>query len=169
MAFWMISIVTAPLSILACLTLTSATLASDLAAWQFTLKHGGLLFADACCGNEAFDKSFRKLMHDLFPKEKFARVPFEEKDRDPLFSAKNNGGTALTAANIQCRTKSNGAMQSMEPLLEGIQIDGRWVVLYSRYDIGCALERHTSPDCVGYAPESALRIATAVVRYHALR
>ena len=42
-----------------------------------------------------------------------------------------------------------------------------WPTDISRYDIGCALERQTSPDCVGYAPDSALRIATAVVRYHA--
>jgi hypothetical protein len=145
-----------------------AVKADDLAPLQFTLQHGGLLFADACCGNEAFDKSFRKLVQDLFPKEKFVRVPFEDKDRDPLFGAKNNGGDVLTATNIQCRTKANGKMQPMEPMLEGIKIDGRWVVLYSRYDIGCALERHTSPDCVGYAPDSALRLATAVVRYHAL-
>jgi Domain of unknown function (DUF4159)/Prenyltransferase and squalene oxidase repeat len=138
----------------------------DLAPLEFTLRHGGLLFADACCGNEAFDKSFRQFVSDLFPNEKLVRVPFGEKDRDPLFAASNNGGEALAAANIQCRTVANGKMLPMEPFLEGIKIDGRWVVLYSRYDIGCALERHTSPDCVGYAPESALRIATAVVRYN---
>ena len=57
-------------------------------------------------------------------------------------------------------------MLAMEPVLEGIKIDGRWVVLFSRYDIGCALERHTSPDCVAYDPDSAMLIATAVVRYN---
>jgi Domain of unknown function (DUF4159)/Prenyltransferase and squalene oxidase repeat len=139
----------------------------DLASLEFTLRHGGLLFADACCGDATFDKSFRKFASDLFPKEKLVRVPFEDKDRDELFGPEyNDGKNPLTAANIQCRTAPNGKVQPMEPMLEGIKIDGRWVVLYSRYDIGCALERHTSPDCVGYAPESALRIATAVVRYN---
>ena len=41
-------------------------------------------------------------------------------------------------------------MQSVPPMLEGIKIDNRWVVLYSKYDIGCALERHRSSDCLGY-------------------
>jgi hypothetical protein len=57
-------------------------------------------------------------------------------------------------------------MLKMEPYLEGIQLNGRWVVLYSRNDIGCALERNTSADCVGYDPESAMRIATAAVLYN---
>jgi hypothetical protein len=58
-------------------------------------------------------------------------------------------------------------MVKMEPFLEGIKVDGRWVVIYSKYDLGCALEHNTSSDCVGYDHDSALRIATAAVRYNA--
>jgi hypothetical protein len=139
--------------------------AEDAAKLRFTLKNGGLLFADASCGKESFDKSFRKFAQELFPKEKLVRVPFEGKERDPIFGEEYNE-TALTPANIQCRTTSNGKMQDMAPFLEGIKIDGRWVVLYSRYDIGCALEHHTSPSCIGYSYDSAMRIASAVLRYH---
>jgi hypothetical protein len=138
---------------------------ADLEPLRFTLENGGLLFADACCGDPEFDKSFRKFVQTLFPKEKLVRVPADEKDRDRLFGDKLNG-EALTAANIQCRTEPNGKLKAMAPFLEGIQIDGRWVVLYSKYDIGCALERNTSANCVGYDPDSALRIATAAVRYN---
>jgi len=49
--------------------------------------------------------------------------------------------------------------------LEGIQVDGRWVVIYSKYDVGCAIEGHKAADCLGYDKESALRIAAAVVLY----
>jgi len=129
---------------------------------QFTLTYGGLLFADACCGDKAFDKSFRKFAQDLFPKEKLVRVPADAKTRDRLFK----GDVDLTAQNIKCRTTANGDMLPMEPYLEGIQVNGRWVVLYSPYDIGCALEGNTSGDCVGYDPESALKIALAAVRYN---
>jgi hypothetical protein len=38
-------------------------------------------------------------------------------------------------------------------------------VLYSRYDIGCALDRHTSVNCLGYDTASAERIAAAAVLY----
>lgn len=133
---------------------------------RFTLTYGGLLFADACCGDKAYDKAFRKFAQDLFPKEKLIRVPADALSRDPLFGAALNNGAELTAKNIKCRVKANGEMREMEPYLEGIQVNGRWVVLYSPYDIGCALERNTSADCVGYDPESALKIATAAVRYN---
>ncbi len=133
-----------------------------LAALRFNLENGGLLLADACCGSETFDKSFRQFAQELFPKEKLVRVPTEPRDR--LFSAALNG-VALTADNIQCRTKANTPPVAMEPYLEGIQLEGRWVVLYSKYDLGCALERNTSSDCVGYDHASAMRIATAAVMY----
>ena len=52
-------------------------------------------------------------------------------------------------------------------ILEGIKIDGRWVVLYSRYDIGSPRNSRTFAWInIGHAPTSALRIATAVVRYN---
>ncbi len=53
----------------------------------------------------------------------------------------------------------------MAPFLEGIKYNGRWVVLYSKYDIGCALERHQSVDCLGYHPDSAVKIAGAALLY----
>ena len=34
--------------------------------------------------------------------------------------------------------------------------NGHWAVIYSKYDIGCALERHQGLDCKGYSHESAL-------------
>ena len=119
-----------------------------------------------CCGNETFDKSFRKFAQELFPREKLVRVAADAKERDPLFGADLNG-EVLSAAKIRCRTKANERMLPMEPFLEGIKVDGRWVVLYSKYDLGCALERNTSADCIGYDHASALRIATAAVRYNA--
>ena len=54
------------------------------------------------------------------------------------------------------------------PQLEGVKINGHWAVIYSKYDVGCALERHLGLDCKGYLPESALRIATNVVIYSTL-
>ncbi len=139
---------------------------NNLEPLRFTLENGGLLFADACCGDKAYDKSFRKFAQDLFPKEKLVRVPADAANRDRLFGAFLNNGEELNAKTIQCRVKAGEKPLPMEPYLEGIQLNGRWVVLYSPYDIGCALERGTSSDCVGYDTESALKIATAAVRYN---
>jgi hypothetical protein len=133
---------------------------NQLKKLRFNLETGGLLLADACCGSEAFDKAFRRLVVQLFPKEKLQRVPLA----DDLFSKELNG-TAITLANTQCRREPRGDIRAMEPWLEGIKIQGRWVLLYSKYDLGCALERHQAPDCVGYDNASALRIAGAAVLY----
>jgi hypothetical protein len=51
------------------------------------------------------------------------------------------------------------------PALEGIEIDGRLVVIYSKYDVGCALEKQAGKDCKGYTHESATKLATNVVLY----
>jgi hypothetical protein len=128
---------------------------------RFNLDNGGLLLADACCGKEAFDKSFRKFVAELLPGKKLERVPLD----DDLFSA-GLSGRALTNANIRLRTRVNGPLQSADPWLEGVKVNGRWAVLYSKYDIGCALERHQSSDCLGYDPDSALKIAAAAVLYN---
>ena len=141
---------------------------NQLERLRFNLKNGGLLLADACCGKEAFDKGFRQFMLDLFPKDAFASgyVPLLTviPPDDPLFSKELNG-EALTDANIQCRTEAGQPLHSIRPALEGVKIGQRWAVIYSKYDIGCALEKHQSADCIGYSHESALRLGRAAVLY----
>ena len=39
------------------------------------------------------------------------------------------------------------------------------MVIYSRYDVGCALEKHQSPDCLGHDYASAVRLGKAAVLY----
>jgi hypothetical protein len=128
---------------------------------RFNLSSGGLLLADACCGSEKFDKSFRPFVEkQLFPGKSLEPVPTD----DLLYSAKLNG-KALTRANLRCRQTAGGGMQPTEPMLEGIKQDGRWVLLYSRYDLGCALEGHKSSDCRGYDQASALLLGQSAVLY----
>jgi hypothetical protein len=139
--------------------------AERLKKLRFNLENGGLLFADACCGKPAFDKSFRKFAAELFPGRKLEEVPLD----DELFSAQLNG-VKLDEKSIKCRLKSTGdgeatPMHNVPPMLEGIKINNRWAVLYSKYDIGCALERHRSSDCLGYDTDSAFKIAGAAVLY----
>jgi hypothetical protein len=127
---------------------------------RFNLQTGGLLLADACCGSPAFDRAFRRFAAQLLPGQKLEPIP----RTDPLFGKELNG-EALSAQNLRCRRERGGLMRPAEPLLEGIKVDGRWVVIYSKYDLGCALERHQSSDCLGYDHQSALRIGSAAVLY----
>ncbi len=133
---------------------------NELANLRFSLENGGLLFADACCGKAPFDKSFREFIRQLLPKHKLEPIP----SNDELYGAALNG-EELTEKNIRCRREKGGEFRPMTPELEGVKINGRWAVIYSRYDIGCALERHSSSDCLAYNHESALRLAGAAVLY----
>ncbi len=127
------------------------------------LQSGGLLLADACCGKPEFDKSFRAMIAKMFPDSKLEVIPVT----DDLYSAKLNGSKITT---VKRREKADGAgpdggYKDLPPFLEGIKLDGRWVVIYSKYDIGCAMEGHKATDCLGHTRDSALQLATAAVLY----
>jgi len=53
----------------------------------------------------------------------------------------------------------------VEPDLDGIKIGERYGVIFSKYDLSCALESHASPDCRGYITEDAARIGINVLLY----
>jgi hypothetical protein len=134
------------------------------------IKQGGVLFSDACCGLPQYDRSFRRLMEQLFPDNPLKRIPPEHE----IFTSSNgkydlktvkrrepDGGNARGALAVSVR--------SVEPYLEGIEIDGRFVVIYSKYDISCALERQASVACTGYVHEDAVRLGVNIILYALLQ
>src|SRR5262249_34448945 len=129
----------------------------DLKNLRFNLETGGLLLADACCGSKSFDASFRKLMEELWADKKLKLEPIPLSDE--LYSKELNGEAIAT---VRCRREgADGGKPALEPrefppALEGIRYNNRWVVVYSRYDIGCALEKHQSTDCLGHDHQSAV-------------
>jgi hypothetical protein len=133
---------------------------------RFKLENGGLLFGDACCGSREFDKSFRDFMEALWADKKLKLEPIPPEDE--LYGKELNG-VAITQ--VRCRREGPGGkgvdteFRNVAPALEGIKINGRWVVIYSKYDIGCALERHKSPDCKGHDYASAVLLGKAAVLY----
>ena len=50
-------------------------------------------------------------------------------------------------------------------MLEGIELDGRFAVVFSPYDISCALENSPSLECKGYIREDAAKIGSNVILY----
>ena len=49
--------------------------------------------------------------------------------------------------------------------MEGIQIEGQYVVIYSRYDLSCALENQASIACDGYVKDDAMQLAINLVLF----
>jgi hypothetical protein len=138
----------------------------NLKPLHFNLTSGGLLLADACCGSPRFDAAFRKFMEVLWAEEKLKLEPIPPEDE--LFSRELNGRKIVT---VRCRRPSadgkgvDPVYRDVAPALEGIKYNGRWVVIYSKYDLGCALEHTTSSDCLGHDYDSAVRLGTAAVLY----
>lgn len=139
------------------------------------LQTGGLLLADAACGGfeqwKAFDRSFRDECAKMFPDQKLVVIQERTEDgkEEPLFKIAREAG--INIKTVRCRREQadgKGPQQEMQDYklyLEGIKVDGRWVVVYSKYDIGCAIEGHKAADCLGHDKDSAIRIASAVVLY----
>jgi Domain of unknown function (DUF4159) len=116
---------------------------------------GGTLFADATCGDPAFDAAFRRFVAKLLPNEKLVPIPRD----DELY-------TDATGFDLsQCQyTKAAGGGKDY-PQLEGVQVNGHWAIVYSKYGIGCVLDRDHNRGCKGYSHDDAVRIGGNVVIY----
>lgn len=126
---------------------------------------GGFLFADACCGDRQFDESFRMLVRELFNRDLEA-IPLDH----PLYHSPLGHDVREVKRRLPIDTPAGVPLQSEyrsgPPILEGITDDkGRYFVVYSKYDLSCALERQATVNCAGYASEDAARIATNIVVY----
>jgi hypothetical protein len=135
----------------------------ELKHLRFDLETGGLLLADACCGAKNFDQSFRQMIKELWPGRALEPIPLD----DELLGAELND-KAITK--VKCRREGadgrpETGYREVPPQLEGVKINGRWAVVYSKYDIGCALENHPSVDCLGHDHASAVQLAKAAVLY----
>ncbi len=119
---------------------------------------GGMIFADAACGSPSFDAAFRKFVASMLPDHPLQPIPRD----DEIYTRK----VGYDLSDVRY-SKAAGDGQGL-PELEGVKIDGHWAIIYSRYDIGCALERPQGLDCKGYTHESAVRIAANIVLYSML-
>lgn len=126
-------------------------------------ENGGFMMADACCGSRPFDQSFRKMIKQIF-NEDLKPIPVDhEMFNTPLGYDVRRVRRRIPAPG---QTSALQAEESVgEPLFEGIEINGRYVVVYSKYDISCALERQQTVACAGYLNEDAVKLAVNVVLY----
>ena len=130
------------------------------------IERGGMVFADSICASRAFTESFRREMAAIFPQNKLERIPAD----DPLLSPKFGGFDLkiVTRRDPQDRGANaplSATLKKVPPDLEGIKFDDRWGVIFSQYDISCALEKLDSLECRGYIREDAARIGLNVILY----
>ncbi len=121
---------------------------------QRYLKAGGVLFADACCGRMSFDMAFRREIAKVFPEHKLQRIPLDHPLYHSHYDIRQVGYTPRVREDF-------GEMNT--PELEGIMLDGRLAVVYSRFDLGNGWEQFPHAYSYGLKDEPALEIGTNMI------
>ena len=129
------------------------------------LERGGTLLVDSVCASNAFTAAFRTEIAALLPKHTLTEIPVD----DPVFTAKEYGGYDIRSVTLREPAGGDGPLaarkRKIAPKLEGIRIGDRWAVIFSAYDLSCALEKQNSMECTGYGREDAEKIALNVLLY----
>lgn len=130
------------------------------------LQRGGTLLADAICASKPFVQAFRRELKLALPNNSLQGIPVD----DPIFGTDYGGydvrRVTLRQPDIGREDQPAAArLREVEPQLEGIKIKDRWAVIFSPYDISCALEQHESVQCRGYSRDDATRLWLNVVTY----
>ncbi|MEN1679128.1 MAG: DUF4159 domain-containing protein [Planctomycetota bacterium] len=138
---------------------------------DYLIERDGTLLVDSICASEAFTRAFRReLLASLStgpgPAPKLEQVPAD----DPIFTTEFGG---YDVRKVTLRDPQPGAedqpiaarSRQVAPRLEGVRVNGRWRVLFSPFDLSCALERHEAVECRGYSRQDAARIALNVLLY----
>ncbi|MEN6406282.1 MAG: DUF4159 domain-containing protein [Thermoguttaceae bacterium] len=139
---------------------------AERAALRRYLERGGTAFADALCSSAEFAASLRRELKEMFPEQPLRRIPVD----DPLLTPQFGGESLATVSRRQrqlgaARGRDALVVRHGEPALESLTLDGRHALIFSPYDVSCALESHGTLDCEGYAREDAVRIAMNVLLY----
>jgi len=130
------------------------------------LERGGMLLADAICSSREFVEAFKREMAAIMPEHPLERIPVN----DPLLTTEFGGDDLSRVERREpLRGAADGPLKSQvrpgEPYLEGVRINGRWAVVFSPFDLSCALENHESLECEGYTRKDAARISLNVLLY----
>lgn len=139
---------------------------SERDAIRAFVERGGVILADAICASPEFTSSFRREMQSLSDNAIWQPVPVDH----PMWTREYGGYdlSRVTRRDPQARAADDplrAKLVNVAPRLEGLFIEDHFAVLFSPYDISCALENTPSLECQGYIPEDAAKIGMNLVLY----
>ena len=131
------------------------------------LRAGGTLLASASCGSKAFDDAFVPWAQNLFGDDRWQTIPAD----DSIMTGSLPGFLGSTLHALTLRSSLDGAppVRLDWPILYGVRDQGRWMLIYSPYDIACGLTGHPCIGCVGYVPRDATTLTANLVLHVATR
>jgi hypothetical protein len=131
---------------------------AERAALKEYLDRGGFLWAEACCGRPAFDKSLRQLVKQLYPDADLEMLPAEH----PIFQGKV--GTPIREVEYSPAVKAESPALH-QPALYGLTRSGHLVIAYSPYGLACGLDGMKTYGARTYAPADARRLAVNILLF----
>ena len=126
------------------------------------LQRGGLLYAEACCGREGFDRGFRKELAQILPGSELSALPAAH----PLFQSPNRIQSVQPRAALAVALNATG---KIAPRLFGVSIDGHLAVIYSPDGLSCGWELAECPYCKGLVPQDAIAVGVNLLQYAAVQ
>jgi hypothetical protein len=128
------------------------------------LENGGFLFVDAICSAPMFERSVRDEILQITGQtlRPIAR------DHDIWHSRYGGRIDSVTLRTRDSKAPGGFVSSVREPVLEGIEINGKLAVVFSPHDLSCALENATFSQCDGYTHEDAAKLGEKIILYSLL-
>ena len=125
---------------------------------QKYLLNGGFLFAEACCGRKGFDMAFREELKIILPQYPLKPIP-------PTSSVFEQPNKILSCGVTPALANQLGGAAAVKPNLQGVEVNGRYVVVYSPHGMAGGWECSQSPYAFGYNDTSALALGQNILLY----
>ena len=131
------------------------------------LEMGGFIFADSICASKEFADTFRAEMALILGKDLLKLIP---NGHEIWTDEQGRYGEPITNVELRIKKPEGGFDKQTFPVppMDGITFDGRLVVVFSPYDLSCAMENKSVSDCSGYTRKDAAKIARKIVLYSLL-
>jgi hypothetical protein len=126
------------------------------------ITRGGIVLAEACCGREAFGRSFRTEITKVLNNQKLERLPANH----PIFLYPNNIKGVQPQPALASRLGSKGRIK---PELYGISLNGNLGVIYSPQGLSCGWELAQCPYCAGINAQDSLALGVNILSYAILQ
>jgi hypothetical protein len=143
---------------------------TEVAALREYLARGGILMVDSICGDASFTEAVRRELPRLVQGATWENIPANH----PMLT---NAYGGYDISRVELRMPTTGAAsgsltidkRNTAPVLEAIRQDGRIAILFSPYDLSCALESQNSIQCPGYSSEDAAKIGINMLLFMLLQ
>lgn len=123
------------------------------------LDHGGTLIVDCVVGAAEFDAAFRREIKAAYADRELKPLPADH----PLYTFVND----CTRVKLAPLAAQLAGTEATAPQLEGVEIDGRLAVIYSKLSLSAGWEQLPRAYNCGYADADALRLGVNLFLYAA--